>query len=172
VLHGGDQAKQVLEWSEINGSIPSGSFAPAVGAIGRLCSPDLALPSAFYNRGSGKGYTGRIFVNGEEVGSEGRAFAHLIRNPHAGGRYDMLLDGKGPQQMLDNMTVDGDGNLILQEDPGNQEYLARIWKFYPRERELVEIAKHDPARFWQPQPQNHHSADAAIQQRRGILRRN
>ena len=84
----------------------------------------------------------------------------------------MLLDGKGPQQMLDNMTVDGDGNLILQEDPGNQEYLARIWKFYPRERELVEIAKHDPARFWQPQPQNHHSADAAIQQRRGILRRN
>ena len=49
--------------------------------------------------------------------------------------------------MLDNMTVDGNGNLILQEDPGNQEYLARIWKFYPRERELVEIAKHDPARF-------------------------
>ncbi len=72
---------------------------------------------------------------------------HDIRNPDAGGRYDMLLDGKGPQQMLDNMTVDGDGNLILQEDPGNQDYLARIWKFYPRERELVEIAKHDPARF-------------------------
>jgi secreted PhoX family phosphatase len=67
-----------------------------------------------------------------------------IRNPDAGGRYDMLLDGKGPQQKLDNMTVDGDGNLVLQEDPGNQEYLARIWKFYPRERELVEIAKHDP----------------------------
>ena len=44
VLHGGDQAKQVLEWSEINGSIPSGSFVPAVGAIGRLCSADLALP--------------------------------------------------------------------------------------------------------------------------------
>jgi hypothetical protein len=60
VLHGGDQAKQVLEWSEINGSIPSGSFVPAVGAIRRLCSADLALPSAFYNRGSGKGYTGRI----------------------------------------------------------------------------------------------------------------
>ncbi len=321
VLHGGDQAKQVLEWSETNGGVPSGSFVPAVGAIGRLCSADLALPSAFYNRRSGKGYTGRIFMNGEEVGSEGRAFAHLIggpgagisyqlpslgkfswensiaspyeqdktvviglddstpgqlyvyigdkratgneiekaglhdgsfygiqvlgkntsgpipledrasgipsgtrfslhnlgdvrsltgveiqdtsaknlvteflrpedgawdtRNPNVfyfvttdrfdstkdgsgtqiarsrlhrltfddiqeperGGRYDMLLDDAGPHQMLDNMTVDGDGNLILQEDPGNQAHLARIWKFYPRGSELVEIAKHDPARF-------------------------
>jgi hypothetical protein len=316
VLHGGDQAKQVLEWS-----VPSNSFVPAVRAMGRLCSADLALPSAFYNRRSGRGYTGRIFMNGEEVGDEGRAFAHLVggpgagisyelpslgkfswenslaspyeqdktvvigtddstpgqvyvyigekqatgneiekaglhggslygvqvlgfpledlaiaaergrgidsgarfslhnfgdvrsltgveiqdtsagnlvteflrpedgawdtRNPNVfyfvttdrfdskkdgsgtqiarsrlhrltfddiqepelGGRYDMLLNGTGPQQMLDNMTVDGDGNLILQEDPGNQAHLARIWKFYPRGSELVEIAKHDPARF-------------------------
>ena len=70
-----------------------------------------------------------------------------IREPELGGRYDMLLDGTGPQQMLDNITVDGDGNLILQEDPGNQAYLARIWKFYPRSGALVEIATHDPARF-------------------------
>jgi hypothetical protein len=35
----------------------------------------------------------------------------------------------------------------LQEDPGNQAYLARIWKFYPRSGALVEIATHDPARF-------------------------
>jgi hypothetical protein len=76
-----------------------------------------------------------------------------VRNPERGGRYDMLLDGTGPQQMLDNMTVDGDGNLILQEDPGNQAHLARIWKFYPRSGELVEIAKHDPARFGPPTPQ-------------------
>jgi Bacterial protein of unknown function (DUF839) len=316
VLHGGDHAKQVLEWS-----ISSGSFVPAARAMGRLCSADLALPSAFYNRKSGKGYSGRIFMNGEEVGNEGRAFAHIvsgpgagisyelpslgkfswenslaspfeqdktvvigtddttpgqlyvyigekqatgneiekaglhggslygvqvlgfpledvaiaaerglgiasgahfslhnfgdvrsmtgveiqdasaknlvteflrpedgawdthnpnvfyfvttdrfdskkdgsgtqvarsrlhrltfddIRKPELGGRYDMLLDGTGPQQMLDNITVDGDGNLILQEDPGNQAHLARIWKFYPRSGELVEIAKHDPARF-------------------------
>jgi hypothetical protein len=37
-----------------------------------------------------------------------------IQEPELGGRYDMLLNGTGPQQMLDNMTVDGDGNLILQ----------------------------------------------------------
>jgi Bacterial protein of unknown function (DUF839) len=322
VLHGGDQAKQVLEWKDAK-------FVPAEQPIGRLCSADLAQPSAFYDRSSGKGYTGRIFMDGEEVGPKGRAFAHIvsgpgagisyelpslgkfswenalaspyeqektvvvgtdddsappqlgqvyvyvgekqttgnevekaglhggklygvrvvmggsqpfeeretwitegdfelqiippadsefddvremtgeqiqaesvaklvtefrrpedgawdtrnpnvfyfvttdrydstkdgsggtqvarsrlhrltfkdITNPQAGGRYDVLLDGTGPQQMLDNMTVDGDGNLILQEDPGNQAHLARIWKFYPRSGELVEIAKHDPARF-------------------------
>ena len=49
-----------------------------------------------------------------------------------------------------NMTVDDDGNLILQEDPGNQAHLARIWKYYPLGDELVEIAKHDPARFSDP----------------------
>jgi hypothetical protein len=316
VLHGGDQAKQVLEWS-----IANSSFVPAARAMGRLCSADLPLPSAFYNRKTGKGYSGRIFMDGEEVGNEGRAFGHIvsgpgagisyelpslgkfswenslaspyeqdktvvmgtddstpgqlfvyigekqttgneiekaglhggslygiqvlgfpledlavaperglgiasgarfslhkfgdarsmtgvqiqdasaanlvteflrpedgawdtrnpnvfyfvttdrfdskkdgsgtqvarsrlhkltfddIREPELGGRYDMLLDGTGPQQMLDNITVDGDGNLILQEDPGNQAYLARIWKFYPRSGALVEIATHDPARF-------------------------
>ena len=37
-----------------------------------------------------------------------------IQSPEKGGRYDVLLDGTGPHQMLDNITIDGDGNLILQ----------------------------------------------------------
>ena len=69
-----------------------------------------------------------------------------IRSPEKGGRYDVLLDGTGPHQMLDNITIDGDGNLVLQEDRVTTPVL-RIWKFYPRSDELVEIAKHDPARF-------------------------
>jgi hypothetical protein len=47
----------------------------------------------------------------------------------------MLLDGTEPQQMLDNIAVHVDGNLILQEDSGNQAYLARTWKFNPRSAE-------------------------------------
>jgi len=27
------------------------------------------------------------------------------------------------------MTVDGDGNIIIQEDPGNSAYIAKVWKF-------------------------------------------
>jgi Bacterial protein of unknown function (DUF839) len=333
VLHGGDQIKRLLEYDAT-----SGRFVPATRAIGRLCSADLPLPSAFYNRKTGKGYPGRIFMDGEEVGNEGRAFAHIvggpgagisyelpslgkfswenavaspyeqdktivigmddstpgqvyvyigqkqdtgneiekaglhggsfygirivlagesqpleireswvgvneaqfklqeipdpedpedsefddvremtgaqiqsssssprkrvteflrpedgawdtrnpnvfyfittdrydnvkdgseamppplqegrsrlhrltfnnIKKPEEGGRYDVLLDGTEDHQMLDNMTVDGDGNLIIQEDPGNQAHLARIWKYFPRNDALVEIAKHDPARF-------------------------
>jgi len=311
VLHGGDLAKKVLEWNST-----SGAHQPATRAMGRLCSADLPPRSAFYNSKTGKGYSGRIFMNGEEVGNEGRAFAHIatgpgagisyelpylgkfswensvaspyeqdrtvvigmddttpgqlyvylgekseqgseiqkaglhggslhgirvegialedratgipdgtrfslysfgdvrstsgaqlqadsvaagvteflrpedgawdtrdarvfyfvttdrydtekdgsgggtqgrsriyrltfddIRHPEFGGRIDTLQDGTGPQQMFDNMTVDGDGNLLLQEDPGGQAHLARIWKFYPRTRVLVEVAKHDAARF-------------------------
>jgi hypothetical protein len=347
VLHGGDQAKQVLEWS-----VPDNHFVPAARAIGRLCSADLASPSAFYDRSSGKGYTGRIFMDGEEVGANGRAFAHIvtgpgagisyelpslgkfswenalaspyeqvktvvigtddatpgqvyvyvgekqttgneiekaglhggslygvavlgfdreeadpssdtrgpgitngapfalakigdvrgmtgaqiqtasanamvteflrpedgawdtrnpnvfyfvttdrydsskdgsgtpeppvarsrlhrltfadIKNPEFGGRYDMLLDGTGPYQMLDNMTVDCDGNLIIQEDPGNQTHLARIWKFYPHSRDLVEIAKHDPARFADPPmpPFNSDEESSGIIEITHLLRKN
>jgi secreted PhoX family phosphatase len=321
VLHGGDLMKQVLEWNAA-----TGAYQPATRALGRLCSADLPATTAFYNRRTGKGYTGRIFMDGEEVGSEGRAFAHIvtgpnagvsyelpslgkfswensvaspyeqdktvvigqddstpgqlyvyigekqatgdeikkaglvggwlygvkvqgytvednaaaavrgpgipsgtaftlhpfndvravtgaqlqaasvaagvteflrpedgawdtknpnryyfvttdrfdgtkdgsgttiarsrlyrlsfhdIRSPELGGVIDQLIDGTGPSQMFDNITVDGDGNLILMEDPGNQAHLARIWKFYPSNRRLVEVAKHDPERFGTPTP--------------------
>jgi hypothetical protein len=311
VLHGGDVVKKVHEWNAAGGA-----YQAATRAMGRLCSADLPARSAFYNSRTGKGYSGRIFMNGEEVGNEGRAFAHIatgpgagisyelphlgklswensvaspyeqdrtvviglddstpgqlyvyvgeksdqgseiekaglhggalygirldgialedraagipdgmrftlhgfgdvrsmtgaqlqadsvtagvteflrpedgawdtrdprvfyfvttdrydtgkdgsgggtvgrsriyrltfddIRHPEFGGRLDTMQDGTGPQQMLDNMTVDADGNLLLQEDPGGQAYLARIWKFYPRTRAMVEVAKHDSARF-------------------------
>lgn len=41
----------------------------------RFCSADLALQSAFYNPASGKGTTERIFMTGEESGSNGRVIA-------------------------------------------------------------------------------------------------
>jgi hypothetical protein len=70
-----------------------------------------------------------------------------IRDPTLGGKIDMLIDGTGPGQMFDNITVDRDGNVLLMEDPGNQPHAAKIWKFYPRTGHLVLLAKADPARF-------------------------
>ncbi|MGZ8155618.1 MAG: alkaline phosphatase PhoX [Burkholderiales bacterium] len=70
-----------------------------------------------------------------------------IRDPEIGGRIDMMIDGTGSGQMFDNITVDADGNVLLQEDPGNQAYSAKIWKFYPQNRALVLLAKADPDRF-------------------------
>ncbi len=49
--------------------------------------------------------------------------------------------------MFDNITVDVDGNILLQEDPGNQSHTAKVWKFYPGSKRLVLVAQADPARF-------------------------
>jgi hypothetical protein len=74
-------------------------------------------------------------------------------NPAAGGRVDQLLDGTetgGTAErlhMLDNLTVDARGNVMLQEDPGNQPYLARIWQYDIKRDALTEVATFDPALF-------------------------
>ncbi|HEV7803408.1 MAG TPA: hypothetical protein VGP15_20215 [Burkholderiales bacterium] len=70
-----------------------------------------------------------------------------IRYPEQGGKIDQLVDGSGPNQMFDNITVDQAGNVIIQEDVGNQKRSGRIWQYSPRNRSLTELAKHDPARF-------------------------
>ena len=46
--------------------------------LNRLCSADLAPMSAYYNVASGKGYNGRIFTDGEEGGTTGRPFGHVV----------------------------------------------------------------------------------------------
>lgn len=68
-------------------------------------------------------------------------------DPAAGGTIEMLLDGTEGQKMLDNLAVTEKGSLVLQEDPGNQTYLARVWQYKPETDTLTLIAQHDPARF-------------------------
>jgi hypothetical protein len=295
VLHGEDLVEEIGVWT---GS--AWDYSTTV-AMNRLCSADLPEVSAFYDRRSRRGYAGRLFLNGEESGSEGQAFAHGMHGtswrlpwlgrfswencvahpdtdektvvvgiddsgdgqvyvyvgekkstgnpveragltggtlygirvdgfpfevaatgipsgtsfdayslgdvsgttgatlqtvsranlvtefqrpedgawdpkrpkdfyfvttasftgnsrlwrlrfedparPWLGGRIDMLLDGSEGQRMLDNMTVDRKGRVYLQEDPGGQAHLAKIWRYDVKRDALVEIAHHDPARF-------------------------
>lgn len=70
-----------------------------------------------------------------------------IANPEVGGTIEAMLDGTEGQQMLDNITVTDEGKLILQEDPGNQTYLARVWLYDPVTETLIEQAEHDAALF-------------------------
>lgn len=73
---------------------------------------------------------------------------HDIRQPERGGRIRVLLDGvKAGVRMLDNIAVDGDGNVYLQEDVGNNEHLGRVWRFNPERGALELLAQHD-ARFF------------------------
>ena len=67
--------------------------------------------------------------------------------PESGGRIDMLLDGTEAHQMLDNMTVDTRGQVYMQEDPGNQSYIARIWRYSISTDTLTLVGFHDFNRF-------------------------
>ena len=49
-----------------------------VNRLNRLCSADLPPVSAFYNPDSGRGYNGRIFMDGEEGGTQGRPWGHVV----------------------------------------------------------------------------------------------
>jgi hypothetical protein len=71
VLSGEDLIQQVATW---NGT----SYNPSAKgvAFNRFCSADLPAQSALYDAATDTGYKGRLFLNGEESGREGRAWAH------------------------------------------------------------------------------------------------
>jgi len=301
VISGEDLIKTVLVWNAASGQYEAATTAQKT--FGRFCSGDLPARSAFYD--DGLGYKGRIYMNGEEVGLEGRAFAHLLdgtsyelprlgkfswensvanpetglktvvagtddgtggqvyfyvgtkteasnpveaagltngelfsikvdgldaetnssvlngptpfsaynfgdvsswsgasleaaskdssgayrvtsfqrpedgawdprhpndfyfvttasftgnsrlwrlrfkdaSDPAAGGTIEMLLDGSEGQKMMDNITINEHGQIIIQEDPGNQSYIAKIWRYDIARDQLTQIAQHDPALF-------------------------
>jgi hypothetical protein len=78
-------------------------------------------------------------------------------NPAAGGSLTLLLDGNeattnaltpdGPLYMPDNLTIDTHGHLIIQEDPGNDNYVARMFAYDVATGGLKAIATFDPAIF-------------------------
>lgn len=70
-----------------------------------------------------------------------------VENPAAGGALHLLLDGTEGQRMFDNITVTEAGKVIIEEDPGGNEHLAKIWMYDPAADSLTQIAQHDPARF-------------------------
>ncbi len=73
VLKGEDLIKNVVVWDS---ALPGYKPAPAPVAFSRFCSADLPAVSAFWDATSSTGFNGRLYMNGEEVGAEGRAFAH------------------------------------------------------------------------------------------------
>lgn len=93
---------------------------------------DVDDPNTFY------------FVTTNAFNRPSRLFALRFEDasrPELGGTIDQLLDGdEGGHQMFDNMTVSSRGDVYIQEDPGNQAYLARIWRYNPEADRLVEVA--------------------------------
>lgn len=76
-----------------------------------------------------------------------------ISNP-TGGSIELVIDaatmvGTDGQtaRSFDNMTVDADGNIVIQEDPGNSAYIAKTWVVDPATKQYTQIFESDRARF-------------------------
>jgi len=69
-----------------------------------------------------------------------------ISNPSLGGSIEAVLDGSEGQHMFDNLAV-GNGKIILQEDPGNQSYVAQVYEYDIASDTLHAILSFDPAQF-------------------------
>lgn len=90
------------------------------------------------------------FVTTNSFGSPSRLYQFTftdISQPELGGTITAVLDGTEGQQMLDNITVDFQGKVILQEDVGNNAHLGKVWQYDPVTDTLTQLAQHDPARF-------------------------
>jgi len=70
-----------------------------------------------------------------------------IATPESGGMIEMLLDGTEGHQMLDNITVTREGRVIMNEDPGGNAILARVWQYDPATDSLTGLGVHDPSKF-------------------------
>ena len=75
-------------------------------------------------------------------------FADVDR-PELGGTLTLLLDGSEAPYLNkpDNMTIDRHGNLLIQEDPGNNAHLARIVAYRIADGARAVVAQFDAALF-------------------------
>ncbi|MES2779633.1 MAG: choice-of-anchor I family protein [Bacteroidota bacterium] len=70
-----------------------------------------------------------------------------IANPELGGTITAVLDGTEGQKMMDNLTIDKYGHVLIQEDPGSQVHLAKTWQYTIATDKFDLVASHDSTRF-------------------------
>ena len=52
-----------------------------------------------------------------------------IEHPEKGGKIQIVLKGDEGHEMLDNVTIDRHGRILMDEDPGNTGRSAKIWLY-------------------------------------------
>jgi hypothetical protein len=70
-----------------------------------------------------------------------------IEEPEQGGTIEILLKGDEGHHMLDNVTIDRRGRILMDEDPGNTAGIAKIWLYQIATGELIQVAQHNPKYF-------------------------
>jgi len=72
-----------------------------------------------------------------------------IEHPERGGTVEILLKGDEGHKMLDNVTIDRRGRILMDEDPGNTGRVAKIWLYSIATGDLIQVAAHNP-KFFDP----------------------
>lgn len=72
-----------------------------------------------------------------------------VKNPLAGATLTLLLDGTEAPYLNkpDNIDVDAKGNILIQEDPGNNDHISRIVAYRISDGKLGVVAKFKDAYF-------------------------
>lgn len=83
------------------------------------------------------------FVTTDSFAGFSRLWRMKFNDDFMGGQIEMLLDGTEGQRMFDNLTIDARGNIIIQEDPGNQSHIAKIWRYNVNDGSYHQIAEHN-----------------------------
>jgi hypothetical protein len=94
-------------------------------SFNRLCSADLPALSALYDAASGKGFNGRLFMNGEEDREGGRGFAHVVTGEQKGISYELPYLGKFAWENAVANPSTGVKTVVMGMDdsPGGQVYM-------------------------------------------------
>jgi hypothetical protein len=82
------------------------------------------------------------FSDVSDVFAGGKANIALASPPYQGGS----ANENGPR-MMDNLTVNRRGQVLIQEDPGGQDYLSGVFQLDPRTGDATKVARHDANRF-------------------------
>jgi hypothetical protein len=88
-------------------------------------------------------------ATGRDGGSLWRLRFTDVNRPELGGTLTLMLDGSESIGLNkpDNMTITGDGNMLIQEDPGNNEHVARIVGYRISDGALGTVARCDASKF-------------------------
>lgn len=72
-----------------------------------------------------------------------------VERPERGGTIEILLRGDEGHRMLDNVTIDRRGRILMDEDPGNASRVAKVWLYDIAATKLIQVAAHNP-KFFDP----------------------
>jgi hypothetical protein len=114
VTRGQDLIRNVYLWDAATSAYV---FSPTA-TFSRFCSADLPPLTAFYNPATKRGFKGRLFMNGEESGAEGRGFAHVLSGDLEGSSFELPFLGKFSWENSLAHPRTGDKTVVVGSEDG------------------------------------------------------